>query len=704
MFSSQMLPAGDEWRCEGRLLKETQNTHSFSAKSIPVADAVMKIVENTLNITTQSYEPNGEENLALVDLRPIIQKISCELSPNCLASQAQGSLEQRTLKLLTLLDRFNWEAKIVIILAGFATNFAESFLIKEVYNTDNTMAKGLEILKGLGQKHTGDNWETAYKLVRKVTGIGKSILALKKIQDKFAISIDIIDFQSATFWVIHSVLIISSVISGDRVSTELVSTIKRIEIIYNYFSSRLKQCQALEQEEKIKEKYEEFTRIFGGRQADNIEILKPLLSCGEEEVLICNSTNKEKKIKLSDLKKGTVIVLFSNIYIDTYSEEVSIIKAFYNKTITTSQYYIVWLPIGYKKEEHRTTYAKVVVGKPWYYLKYESLAEQYVVLENYSRKEWGFNGKPMPMVLNNGQVIHHDAFSLIHMWGHLAVPFGMYNETDLWRKHGHNLGIQFILSYLHDDFTILGNDQTPQYVCVFGGKRPHKSKDARVANNSTLADDEWFGNLAGMLMAAALPANIKLKMAYLWANREEADLAMTIKTKVKTIINGTQYEESMRYVQVEQANAKLFWSRTESIALQLSMQKKYGTLDVNIEALLENTRSILQFNQLNTAWVAIGRLGITDMIFHDAEKFFNCLEHIKGDIRKWKTELNAGAGNFIKVLRGRLVGYKYETKEIEKHCFKHVVYGDAMQKEGMHCVFCNKPMKMVVHYECCECE
>ncbi|KAJ4818531.1 Sieve element occlusion protein [Rhynchospora pubera] len=690
----------NEWRCDGRLLRETEKIHSFSAKPIPAADALMKIVENTLNLATHD-EPNEKESTELEELGPIIHKISCELSSNC--SGSQGSLEQRTLKLLILLERYNWEAKIAIVLAGFATNFAEFFLIKEVYNTDKNTAIGLLKLKRLGQKDTGDIWETVNVLVRKVTDIGKSILVLKKIQDNLpTVSVDIIDFQSASFWVIYSVLIISSAISGDRVTTELVSTVKRIEIIYSYFSLRLKQCQDLEQEEKIKEKYGEFTRIFGARQADNMEILKLLLCCGEEEELICNSTEQEKKIKLSDLKKGTIIVLFSSLHIDAYSEEVSIIKAFYNKTITTSQYRIVWLPIGYKREEHRTTYAKVVVGKPWYHLKFESLAEQYVVLEKYSRKEWGFNEKPMPMVLHDGQVIHNDALSLIHMWGHRAFPFRTYEE-DLWREYGNSMGIQFILDYVHDDFTILGNDQTPQYVCVFGGRRAKESSDAVKENGSNLQKEiEWFADLAGKLILAATgDAKINLKMGYL-GDKEEAYLEKNIRTKVTENIKLSKYQ-GMKYVQIDQVRTKLFWSRVKSVALQLNVLKETKKLNENMEALLENTSSILQYSLESTAWVAIGRLDTNDMIFYDAEQFFKCLVHINKNIATWQAELKSDGADFINILRRWLHnGFQCEARPLKKHCFKHIVYGDAIQTIGMKCVICYKPMKKVVLYQCCD--
>ncbi|KAJ4752331.1 hypothetical protein LUZ62_086736 [Rhynchospora pubera] len=332
-------PASDEWRCDSTILNEIQKTHSIDAKSIPETDALMKIVENTLNVSSKLYEPNGQEKSALGALGPIIHKISCEVSSNC--SETQDSLEQRTVKLFRSLEKFNWDSKIAITLAGFAANYAEFFLTDEVY-TKNTAAIGLLQLKRLGQKDIGNNGDTVKEIVTKMTCIAKNILSLKIIQDNHptTIAIDITDYQSASYWIIYVILMCSLEISGQRV---LVDSIKgKIDGIGSHFSLKLKESQEHEQEQKnFKEQYEK----------------------------LC-SKDPKKSIKLKDLANGSVIIVLSSFNIDVYREEVSLIEAFSNKTNIHGRYHIVWLPIGQCKKE---AYATLVSNKPWYYLRYESL-------------------------------------------------------------------------------------------------------------------------------------------------------------------------------------------------------------------------------------------------------------------------------------------------------------------------------------------
>ncbi|KAJ4794687.1 sieve element occlusion protein [Rhynchospora pubera] len=692
-------PASDEWRCDSTILNEIQKTHSIDAKSIPETDALMKIVENTLNVSSKLYEPNGQEKSALGALGPIIHKISCEVSSNC--SETQDSLEQRTVKLFRSLEKFNWDSKIAITLAGFAANYAEFFLTDEVY-TKNTAAIGLLQLKRLGQKDIGNNGDTVKEIVTKMTCIAKNILSLKIIQDNHptTIAIDITDYQSASYWIIYVILMCSLEISGQRV---LVDSIKgKIDGIGSHFSLKLKESQEHEQEQKnFKEQYESYVRIFCRRHDNNVAILEPLLNCEEDEELIY-SKDPKKSIKLKDLANGSVIIVLSSFNIDVYREEVSLIEAFSNKTNIHGRYHIVWLPIGQCKKE---AYATLVSNKPWYYLRYESLVRQTVVLKQYARKEWGFDEKPMMMVLNNGEVIHHDALSLIQIWGDLAIPFKRDQETTLWRDHGNNLTLKFLFDCLHDDFTTVENKEISKYACVFGGRRLQKSGEA---------DEKWFADLAGELMKAAdIWTNIKLKMAYISANKEEVNLEPKIKTEVrKNIENNKQGEHGLKhvdaqYVDVDQvSNVNLFWSRVRNIMLQLSILNENKTLEGNMKALLDTTRWIVKYSSLqSTAWFLLGHLASNEMIFCGAELSSDCLKQINKDIHGGESELIKSSLRMALRRRLQEKGFERINDELEgKHCYKHVVYGDGMKTEtgGMKCVICNKAMKKVALYQCCE--
>ncbi|KAJ4769501.1 Sieve element occlusion protein [Rhynchospora pubera] len=617
-----------------------------------------------------------------------------QVSSNC--SETQDSLEQRTVKLFRSLEKFNWDSKIAITLAGFSANYAEFFLIDEVY-TKNTTAIGLLQLKRLGQKDIGNNGDTVKEIVTKMTCIAKNILTLKIIQVNHpsTIPIDITDYQSASYWIIYVILMCSLEISGQRV---LVDSIKgKIDGIGSHFSLKLKESQEHEQEQKnFKEQYESYVRIFRRRHDNNVAILEPLLNCKKDEELISSKDpDPTKNIKLTDLANGSVIIVLSSFDIDVYREEVSLIEAFSNKIKIHGQYHIVWLPIGQCKKE---AYATLVSNKPWYYLKFESLEKQTGVLKQYARKEWGFDEKPMMMVLDNGEVIHHDALSLIQMWGDLAIPFKRDQETALWRDHGNSLGFKFLLDYLHDDFTKAENEKYATYACVFGGRRPQKSSEA---------DEKWFADLAGKLVKAAdLWNNIKLKMAYISANKEEVYLETEIKRKVRDYIeNNKQGEHRLKYVDAQYVDVdqvstvNLFWSRVRNIMLQLSILDENKSLEGNMKDLLDTTRGIVKYNSLqSTAWVLLGIPRRNEMIFCGAAELFSeCLEQIN------KTNNDGLKKTLLDLLDQK--GFGKNNVELKgTHCFKHVVYGDGMKTEtgGMKCVICNKAMKKVALYQCCE--
>lgn len=129
-----------------------------------------------------------------------------------------------TMSILNMLSSYSWEAKLVITLAAFATNYGEFWLVAQNY-TSNQLAKSVAILKQLPDilEHSSTlkpRFDAVKNLIKVMLDIARCIVEFKELPSQY-ISMDVTALSTAiahipitVYWTIRSVVACATQIIG----------------------------------------------------------------------------------------------------------------------------------------------------------------------------------------------------------------------------------------------------------------------------------------------------------------------------------------------------------------------------------------------------------------------------------------------------------------------------------------------------------
>ena len=108
-----------------------------------------------------------------------------------------------------------------------------------------------------------------------------------------------------------------------------------------------------------------------------------------------------------------------------------------NPTRPESQYEVVWIPVvdrfTPRTEEKNRQFETQKEIMPWYSVDHLSSIDQVVI--KYIKETWGFNKKPLLVVLDpQGRVVNNNAIHMMWIWGSTAFPFSSMREEELWKE------------------------------------------------------------------------------------------------------------------------------------------------------------------------------------------------------------------------------------------------------------------------------
>ncbi|KAJ4757471.1 sieve element occlusion protein [Rhynchospora pubera] len=719
------------------VMKQIQGTHTPDGRDFDVKP-LMRVVEDglrrasptaviTQHASVELLEDKGHQVESIELLSFTIHRIASEISYKC--SGSGNDAHATTVGILHLLSTFDWDAKVVLVMAALANNYGQFGLTAQLHAV-NPLAKSIATLKQLPEllEHIEvlrPRLDAVNNLIKALIDVTWCIIEFNELPPEHMgaetpeMQVAVTHIPTAVYWTIRSIIACESQITGliglghDYISAtteawELSSLAHKVNNIQGHLTKQLDHCRRNIKEKQHWEAFQALERLFDTTHIDNMKILRALFYSKDEHPLIDGVTKKRVSVEL--LRRKIVMLFISDL--DISHEELFVLVQIYNETHHGGQalerrYEVVWLPIidrhhpwDLTKEER---YNRLASDMPWYYPNNPSMIDPAVV--RYVRQAWRFDKKPLMVVLDpQGKVVCPNALHMMWIWGSLAFPFTSIREEALWKEEIWRLDL------LVDEIdpAIVQAIRDERYICLYGGE-----------------DVNWIKQFTSLLRRIAQEVRIPLEMVYVGKSNP--------KERIKKVINMISTEKLSGYWQ-DTAMVWFFWVRLESM-LHSKMQlhdKSYGIPRHNhnhgaivpgnfghsaivpgnpghgaivpgnphsgheVPNGLENDQillevmSLLSYDSGGHPWAVIAH-GSLDLVRYDGRKLLECL----GQFETWKDRVEFEG--FLPALRGALE--PYHTHE---HCTRLILPGDAGRiKERVVCAECKKPMEKFVLYQCC---
>ncbi|GMN25088.1 hypothetical protein TIFTF001_040665 [Ficus carica] len=415
-------------------------THVHADESFD-EDSLFIVVENILKRATQIIDKvvqgsnvhvdNVDEKYPKIDLNvPLctIKSVGSELSCK---PPGEEIAHKTALSILQKLSTYTWEAKSVLTLAAFASDFGEFWHLASLYNSDH-LAKQLAILKKVPQLIKPVELQKRRLAILEVSNLIKTVVRVISIFDEFEkLSAndpkDIPELPAAlnhlpvdVYWTIVTIAAISTKISillSDEPDKphDLAPYSQKIHYVLNKLNLHL----TISRKQLVEaEAFRKIRKLFSYSSTEVLEIIKALIFTKDTvQTLIDGSTNRT--VSIETLRKKNTLLFFSSL--DITDDDIALLKPVYDTTKKEKNYTIVWVPVVEQwTDELRKKFDALRPKIPWY------IVQQFttVVGIKYIKEVWQFKGKPTLVVLSpQGKVENTNAIHLIKSWGLKAFPF-----------------------------------------------------------------------------------------------------------------------------------------------------------------------------------------------------------------------------------------------------------------------------------------
>ncbi|KAJ0564040.1 putative sieve element occlusion [Helianthus annuus] len=530
----------------------------------------------------KSHQANTVVMLNL--LSHVIEKLACEMSFKCLTG---GDGHSIALSLFHTVGNYHWDAKLALILAAFALNYGEFWLLAQIYSS-NQLAKSMAVLRQVPMimEHSAPlkpKFDALNILIHSVLELTQCIIQFKELPSMYisyevpamARALNIV--PTAVYWNVRGIIACAAQItsltsmgheygvsSTEMQSWELSSLVHKINHLLEFLRKQLEECHRLIGEKKEMDFRNSFNQLFDTVHIDNMKILKILLNLRDDPLPLFDGATKQR-VSLEVLRKRNVLLLISGL--DLSRDELSILEQIYSESrIQGSRidalYDVVWVPIVDPYVEYtdamHTQFEDMKNGMPWYSVNHPSNIDRAVKKSIGDR--WHFRNKPILVVLDpQGRELSPNALHMMWIWGSTAFPFTTAREEALWRDETWRL--ELLVSGM--DPTILNWVSEGKYIFLYGGD-----------------DIEWIRKFTNNARAMATAARIPLEMAYVGKSKKRENVRRAIAT-----IN----VEKLSYCWQDTSLIWYFWTRLESMLfskIQLKRADDQDTIMLQIKKLL----------------------------------------------------------------------------------------------------------------------
>ncbi|KAI3793880.1 hypothetical protein L1987_36503 [Smallanthus sonchifolius] len=530
----------------------------------------------------KSHQTNA--HMILHALSHIIDKLACEMSFKCL-SGVDG--HTTALALFHEVGNYHWDAKLALILAAFALNYGEFWLLAQIYSS-NQLAKSMAILRQVPMimEHSAPlkpRFDALGKLIRAVIELTQCIMQFKELPSSYvstdapAMAKALNTVPTAVYWNVRGIIACAAQItsltsmgheygisSTEMQSWELSSLTLKINHLLDFLKEQLKECHRFIGDRKELDFRHSFNQLFETIHIDNMKIPKIILNWKDDPLPLFDGATK-KRVSLEVLRKRNVLLLISGL--DMSRDELSILEQIYSESRVPGSrmdalYEVVWVPIVDPNIEYNEAmdmqFEDMRKTMPWYSVYHPSNIDRAVKRSIGDR--WHFRSKPILVVLDpQGRELSPNAIHMMWIWGSAAFPFTTAKEAALWREETWRL--ELLVTII--DNNILNWIREDKYIFLYGGD-----------------DIEWIRKFTSNARAMATAARIPLEMAYVGKSKKKENVRRATAT-----IN----VEKLSYYWTDPSMVWFFWTRLESMLfskIQLRQADDQDPIMLQIKKLL----------------------------------------------------------------------------------------------------------------------
>ncbi|PON53335.1 Sieve element occlusion [Trema orientale] len=639
---------------DDKILDVVYATHVHDDDSFDV-DSMLLVVENIIkrsSLIVDNIVQGTQFHTETIDEKPpkasfssplcTLKSVCCELSCK---PPGEEFAHKSTLGILNKLSKYSWDAKAVLTLAAFALDYGDFWLLAQLNQSDQALAKSLAILrrvpvllKPVDLQNRRQEVVELNSLIKATLQVTQIIFELEKLtsydpKDVPALSQAMDHTPVDVYWAILTIVACSTKIniltSEEDKPHDLSPYAQKIHYILNKLKIHLIICKKQIEEA---ENYRKLRKLFR-TPTEIMEIFKALIFTKDNvQPIIDGSTST--MVTIDVLRKTNVLFFISSL--DVTEEDISILIPVYEATKNDNRYNIVWIPIVEQwTEELKKKFEDLRTKMPWYVVQYFSP----IAGIKYIKEEWHFKGKPTVVVMNpQGKVENLNALHLIRVWGMKVFPFNKTAEETIsndknWIGLVFNSVDPIIQTWIKED----------KYILFYGGK-----------------DNDWIQQFTKKATALVYDSIIK-----------EAKISIELFCVGKT----AKAEEDLGTI-------GRFWTGIES----LFFTKAHKQVDQVTQEILK----LLSYKN-ESGWALLSK-GSTVVV---AGHGFTIIKVVE-ELEKWK--------EIVKEKGFELVFKEYYSKVIQSvhHCSRLDIPRVAGKvPETVNCPECLRTMEAFISYKCC---
>ncbi|KAG6593861.1 Protein SIEVE ELEMENT OCCLUSION B, partial [Cucurbita argyrosperma subsp. sororia] len=413
-----------------------------------------------------------------------LHKVSSQLS--CKAPGIEQA-HKTTLDILDILVSYSWEAKAVLTLTAFATEYGDIWHLNH-YSSLDPLAKSLSMIKRVPLlKKQLEGMKYRQVLVSPNSLIYSCLRAMKYItqlknfakydtKELSVLSSVLRQIPLVSYWIIHIIVAARIEISSYLNETEgqsqkyLNELAEKINSILDTLENHLNTIRIEQEEIDLYRWLVDHIDNF----PTELTLVVPKLIEGKVEAKPFIDGSTRLQVSVEDaLRDKNVILLISGL--DISDEDIRAVDLVYNEVRKEDKYKIVWIPVvpehslehsQEEEKEARKKYEYLSSLMKWYIVPYTTKIAGWRYLE----ENWQLRQDPLVVVMNSqSRVEFRNAIHLIRVWGTEAIPFTNGRTHALLEKNWpESTLLKFIeqprlRSWVNQDRTII----------FYGGKDPN---------------------------------------------------------------------------------------------------------------------------------------------------------------------------------------------------------------------------------------
>ncbi|XP_010550172.2 PREDICTED: protein SIEVE ELEMENT OCCLUSION A [Tarenaya hassleriana] len=613
----------------------------------------------------------------------LIDQISCEIECKCMhGGESQGlmssgfhldSRHTAAFSVLSLISKYRWDAKAVLVLAALAVKYGVFLLLAETYAT-NQLTKSLAMIKqipGISSQETSFNkrLEKSRVLMQDMVDLTTTIIKIYELPPHYITEAFTGHVPIAVYWIVRSVLLCTSQIScvsgfrQDQVMSfmevsEVHENSERLRKINAYLTEQLNKSLDSIKEKKTEDEYQELIRIF--TTMIHIDIVLPLLRLFRSiDFLYHGSGHSKRRVGIDALSQKNVLLLISDL--ENLEREMYILEQLYNDAWQQS-FEILWVPIqDHWTESDKTKYETLHSGMKWYVLGEPWMLSAASL--RFIKEWWGFKTKPILVALDpKGQVVSTNAFPMIWIWQTFAHPFTNSRERDLWAEQEWNL--EFLID--GTDPHSLTQMAEGKFICLYGGE-----------------DMQWIRNFTNLWRGISKAADIQLEMVYVGKRNP--------KNGLQPIIDRIR-EERISHTLVDIFQIWFFWTRIESMweSKQRVLKQRTTRKEEREDIVLQEITSLLGYGGEGGGWGLVSRA--SELMVRAKGNVF---EIALTEFDQWSGEIPSKG--FLRALYDHLM-----ARRPPHHCTRFMLpESSGIIPNSVECTECRRTMDKFYLFQCC---